>query len=113
MLKKVKVAVCGELKSACEEMKKEGVEVIDIYNDALDLALKIRQGKKYHLILVYAPQGEGLINMSYTFKEYHDDKWLTIPVRTLNEPACNSALIELKRKLYHIAKEVEMTESAV
>ena len=85
MLRKVKIAVCGNLPTVCEFLTKHGVINIDKYTDAVE----IRRESDYHLILVYAPQAEGMLGTFYQMK----DK--VVPIRMLNEPCCHSALLEL------------------
>ena len=98
----IRVAVCGNLDTACEELRKEGIYLIDNYSDATSLAFQIREGVGYDLILVYAPEGEGLLNTSYPCKKKTEQEWKEIPMRLLNEPACQSALIELKHTIRKI-----------
>lgn len=104
-LNSMRVAVCGKLDTACDALRSEGVDMIDSYSDATELAFRLRQGIKYHLILVYAPQGEGLIDTTYPYKAHFGDEWLSVPIRLLNEPACHSAILELISTAYDIAKE--------
>lgn len=101
-IKGIRVAVCGKLDTACEELRKEGVSIIDNYSDATSLAFQIREGVGYDLILVYAPEGEGLLDTSYPCKKKTEKEWKEIPMRLLNEPACQSALIELKHTIRKI-----------
>jgi len=103
LLRKVRVAICGELETAHTLLKEEGVHHIDRYSDALDLACNLQQGTSYDLILIYAPQGEGLIGTEYAYRERLMGDWITVPVRLLNEPACHSALVELKKTVREIA----------
>lgn len=98
----LRVAVCGNLNTACEELRKEGIYQIDNYSDATSLAFQIREGVGYDLILVYAPAGEGLLDTSYPYKKKTEQEWKEIPMRLLNEPACQSALIELKYTIRNI-----------
>lgn len=106
MVKNMRVAVCGELPTACDFLKSEGIVRIDSYFDSLDLAFNLRNGEDYHLILVYAPQGEGLMDASYSYRKHLDGEWQTIPVRMLNEPACRVALGELKATVNMLAKQM-------
>ena len=71
----IRVAVCGNLDTACEELRKEGIYLIDNYSDATSLAFQIREGVGYDLILVYAPEGEGLLNTSYPCKKKTEQEW--------------------------------------
>lgn len=100
----LRVAVCGKLDTACKTLREEGIYKIDKYQDALDLAFNLQKGMEYHLILVYAPQGEGL-DTDYPFKSKPENEWKIVPVKLLNEPACHSALVELKSVIRIIAKE--------
>lgn len=103
MLKNLRIAVCGELPTACAALRKEGVAQIDRYSDSLDLAMNLRKGIPYHLILVYAPQGEGLTEVTYPYKVQLQGDWQTVPIRMLGEPACTSALSELCEAVHAMA----------
>lgn len=103
-MENVRVAICGALDTARAVLKAEGVGCIDNYSDALDLAYNIRRGAEYHLILIYAPQGEGLMDMVYPCSL--GESGSTVPVRLLNEPACHSALVELKSTVRGIASRL-------
>ena len=108
LIRQVRVAVCGELPTACEHLHKLGVINIHSYSDAVNIG----RISDYHLILVYAPQGEGLFN---TFCRDGRD---SIPLRLLNEPCCHSALLELEIKIHRIARSlappvVESAENAL
>ena len=102
LLKNIRIAVCGELPTACRALREMGISQIDKYDDALNVCFKVRNGEKYHLILVYAPQGEGL-DADMPYKIRCDDEWQSVPVKLLNEPACSSALIELRSAVCTIA----------
>ena len=99
-LLQIHVAVCGELPTACDYLLSLGVVNVDKYTDAVNL----RQDK-YDLILVYAPQGEGLMNTWVTVGNVNEGNERLIPLRLLAEPACHSALVELKFKIQRIVKE--------
>ena len=96
----VRVAICGALPTAHNHLLRCGVVQIDQYHDAAE----IPHNALYHLILVYAPQGEGLLN---TICTRGDSKEAAVPVRLLNEPACNSALIELKSTIRRILIQLD------
>ena len=66
MRRKIKVAVCGELPTACDFLLKHGVVQIDQFLDATE----IRREREYHLILIHAPRAEGLLNTHYAGKWY-------------------------------------------
>ncbi|MBQ7011332.1 MAG: hypothetical protein IJN63_06465 [Clostridia bacterium] len=108
----VRVAICGKLDTAHAMLVKEGVKQIDSYSDALDLAYNIRSGEEYHLILVYSPQGEGLMDTEYSFGYGDNGQRCSVPVRLLNEPACHSALLELKSTVHGISKKIRETENS-
>ena len=55
------------------------------------------------MILVYAPQGEGLTEVTYPYKVQLQGDWQTVPIRMLGEPACTSALAELCQTAHTIA----------
>ena len=97
MLPKVKIAVCGNLPTVCEFLTKHGVINIDKYTDAVE----IRREADYHLILVYAPQAEGMLGTFYQMK----DK--VVPIRMLNEPCCHGILSEIKITVQDIAKSIQ------
>ena len=110
LVKNIRVAVCGNLPSACKALRDAGVVHIDKFDDAVSVGFKLRQGEEYHLILVYAPQGEGL-DADMPYKVKLKGEWKTVPVKLLNEPACDSALIELQSTVRCIAKK-QSEESA-
>ena len=97
MLRNVRVAVCGNLPTVCEYLTKQGVISIDKYTDAVE----IRRESDYHLILVYAPQAEGMLGTFYQMK----DK--VVPIRMLNEPCCHGILSEIKITVQDIAKSIQ------
>ena len=105
---RIRVAVCGELPTACNYLLKCGVVNIDNFSDAVE----IPDETQYHLILIYAPQAEGLLNVRYSRSLTPEENATSVPVRLLNEPACNSALVELKSKIRRIAENLksEFTE---
>ena len=103
MLECVRIAVCGELPTACAELRKEGIKLIEPYSNALDLAASLRKGIPYHLILIHAPLGEGLTDMSYPYKVNLQGDWRSVPVRMLSEPPCRTVLSELKDTVWSIA----------
>lgn len=99
---KIKVAVCGNLPTACNYLLKNGIVCIDKFSDATEIA----DEQVYHLILIYAPQAEGLLNTRYTRSVLAGEEADSIPIRLLNEPACDSALIELKSIIRRIEKQL-------
>ena len=113
MPENLRIAVCGELPTACAALRKEGVAQIDHYNDSLDLAMNLRKGIPYHLILVHAPQGEGLSEMTYPYKVQLQGDWQTVPIRMLGEPACTSVLSELCETVHTIAGAMPRGRPAV
>jgi len=94
----IRVAVCGNLPTACNYLLKHGVVLIDTFLDATEMP----DEQAYHLILVYAPQAEGLLNVRYS----RDADQNAVPVRLLNEPCCDSALVELKSTLRVISEKL-------
>lgn len=98
----IKIAVCGDLPTTCEQLKREEDCQIEHYTDASSLAFRMRDGEEYDIILVYAPQGEGLLDTSYPYKKKTEQEWKQVPIRLLDEPACQSALSELKRSIHKI-----------
>ena len=97
MKKQIRVAVCGELPTACEYLLENGVLQIDQYLDATE----ITDETSYHLILIYAPHAEGLLDTQYS-RDLH-----SIPIRLLNEPCCRSALVELKSTVRRIERQMQ------
>ena len=91
MKKQVRVAICGNLPTAHDYLLRQGVVQIDQYMDATELANET----EYHLILIYAPQAEGLLNTAYTPGALYGEGKISIPIRLLNEPCCHSAQLEL------------------
>lgn len=106
LLRKVRVAVCGHLPDACSYLSRLGVIHIDQYSDAVNL----RCESDYHLILVYAPQGEGLINTMVLCNGANGEVNHAVPMRLLNEPCCHSALLELKLTVQRIVNEIAEAE---
>lgn len=102
MKDKIRVAVCGNLPTACNYLLKNGIVCIDKFSDATE----IPDEQVYHLILIYAPQAEGLLNTRYTRSVLAGEETDSIPIRLLNEPACDSALIELKSIIRRIEKQL-------
>ena len=100
LLSEIHVAVCGELPTACDYLLGLGVVHIDKYADAVNM-----KQDRYDLILVYAPQGEGLMNTWISVMNEDGSKERRVPIRLLDEPPCHSALVELKSKLRRIARE--------
>lgn len=103
MTKHIKVAVCGELPTACDCLLRNGVVQIDKYLDATE----IHREMDYHLILVYAPHAEGLLNTQYSKSNLFDTSDRTIPIRLLGEPCCDSALVELKSTIRRIDRHLK------
>ena len=104
LLKDIRIAICGNLPTACKALRDMGVAKIDKFDDGIDACFRLRCGEEYHLILVYAPQAEG-IDADMPYKIRCDDDWKSVPIKLLNEPACDSALIELKSAIRIIAKK--------
>ncbi len=98
--KNIRVAVCGSLPTACEHLLKQGVVQIDKYEDAAE----IFEETVYDLILVYAPNAEGLLDIKYSRKVASGKEGTAVPVRLLNEPACHSALAELSSFIRRISQ---------
>jgi hypothetical protein len=92
MTKHVRVAVCGHLPTACDYLLRQGVVQIDRYMDATELT----DETAYHLILIYAPNAEGLLDTQFSRCQIPGKAQKTIPIRLLNEPCCHSALLELR-----------------
>lgn len=100
MPRNVRVAVCGHLPTACDYLLQQGVVQIDQYMDATELT----EETAYHLILIYAPNAEGLLDTSFSRSQLSDKTERHIPIRLLNEPCCHSALLELKSMVRRICK---------
>ena len=103
LLKDIRVAICGNLPTACKALRDMGVAKIDKFEDGIDACFRLRRGEEYHLILVYAPQAEG-IDADMPYKIRCGGDWKSVSIKLLNEPACESALIELESTLRLIAK---------
>lgn len=109
MTRNIRVAVCGELPTACDFLQANGVVRIDQYLDATE----IRCESDYHLILVYAPHAEGLLNTHYSRNNLIDGEDRPIPIRLLGEPCCKSALTELRSILRRIDRHLKQTAAPV
>ena len=105
-IRKVKVAICGNLPTAYEYLLRMGVVQIDQYLYATELT----DEKDYHLILVYAPNAEGIFNTVYRPGSVTADGGPHVPIRLLNEPCCHSALLELKSMIRRICANLENHE---
>lgn len=99
MKSQIRVAVCGELPTACDYLLQNGVVQIEQFLDATE----IPNEASYHLILIYAPHAEGLLDTQYAREMYN------IPIRLLNEPCCRSALVELKSTIRRIERTLAQT----
>lgn len=102
MMRDIRVAICGDLPTAYNYLLRQGVVQIDHYEDATEL----RKESAYHLILIYAPNAEGILDTVYFRRTGSEKRDATIPIRLLNEPACNSALAELKSVLRRISRSL-------
>lgn len=102
MTRQIRVAVCGHLPTACDFLLRQGVVQIDQYEDAAELI----DETAYHLILIYAPNAEGILNTVYSQTHASGEEEATIPIRLLNEPACDSALLELRSVIRRIISEI-------
>ncbi|MBR3751295.1 MAG: hypothetical protein IKK58_05925 [Clostridia bacterium] len=98
----IRVAICGELPTTFNYLLKQGVMNIDRYDDAAEL----HEETEYHLILIYAPNAEGILDTVYVRKTASGKGDATVPIRLLNEPACDSALLELRSMIRDIASAV-------
>ena len=101
-LPQIRVAICGNLPTAYNFLLENGVVNIDKYMDATE----IQNENSYHLILVYAPQAEGLLNTQYSISDFFEQGIRSIPIRLLNEPCCKSALVELESTLRRIGAKL-------
>ena len=106
MMKKIRVAVCGNLPTACDYLLSLGVVQIEWYIDATEIPEK----NDYDLFLIYAPQAEGLLNTQLISGSA--DGLRKYPIRLLNEPCCHSALVELKSTIRQIEKTLLQAGSA-
>ena len=98
----VKVAICGKLPTTYNYLLRHGVVQIDQYEDATELP----EETAYHLILIYSPGGEGILDTVYSRKTISGKGNATVPIRLLNEPACDSALVELKSMIRRISNAI-------
>lgn len=106
MTRDIRVAVCGELPTACDWLLQHGVVQIDKYLDATEIADEMN----YHLMLIYAPHAEGLLNTQYSRSELFTEGPQSIPIRLLNEPCCPSALVELKSTIRRIEQHISQKQ---
>lgn len=102
MLKRIRVAVCGHLPTACNSLLEHGVVSIDQFSDATEIG----DETDYHLILIYAPQAEGLLNTQYLRSGRDGVEARAIPIRLLGEPCCHSALVELRSTIRRIEQKL-------
>lgn len=106
MTRNIKVAVCGELPTACDFLLQNGVVQIDRYLDATEIA----DETDYHLLLIYAPNAEGLLNTQYSRSAMFANGARSIPIRLLNEPCCQSALVELRSTIRRIEQHISKNQ---
>ncbi len=105
MMRNIRVAVCGELPTACDYLLRQGVVKIDKYMDATELT----EETNYHMILIYAPNAEGMLDTVYIRSPHSGKEKTAVPIRLLNEPCCHSALLELKSMIRRIlASDLEL-----
>lgn len=104
----VKVAICGKLPTTYNYLLRHGVVQIDQYEDATEL----HEETAYHLILIYAPNAEGILDTVYSRKTKSGKGDATVPIRLLNEPACDAALVELKSTIRRISNAI-LTDTEV
>ena len=102
----IRVAVCGELPTACDYLLEYGVVQIDKYLDATEIS----DAMAYHLILIYAPHAEGLLNTQYSRSTLYAQGIEHIPIRLLNEPCCKSALLELRSTIRRIEQHINLEQ---
>ena len=98
MHSQVRIAICGHLPTARDYLLRQGVGTIHNYMDATQIVRET----DYHMILIYAPQAEGLLNTAYT-----GASGAGVPIRLLNEPCCHSALVELRSMLRRIVNQMQ------
>lgn len=98
----IRVAVCGNLPTACDYLMRQGIVQIDQYEYATDLTGEAT----YHLILIYAPNAEGIFDTVYVHDGDAGSESSRVPIRLLNEPCCHSALLELKSLLRRISRSL-------
>lgn len=102
-IRQIRVAICGHLPTAYNCLLKNGVVKIDKYMDATEM----QNESSYHLILVYAPQAEGLLDTQYSKSDFFEEGVHSIPIRLLNEPCCRSALVELESTIRRIGDRMQ------
>lgn len=100
----VKVAICGTLPTTYNFLLRQGVVQIDQY----EVASELLEETAYHLILIYSPGGEGILDTVYSRKTVSGRGDAVVPIRLLNEPACESALSELRHTIRRITKNISL-----
>ena len=67
--REIRVAMCGSLPTAYNFLLKQGVVQIDQY----EYATEIVDESAYHLILIYAPGGEGILDTVTSGGRHRED----------------------------------------
>lgn len=99
----VNIAVCGCFIHAMEYLRGKSDLKIDCYDDGAALALEMMlHRKKYDLILVHAPCGEGIFPLYFSYGEME-----RCPVRLLDDPMCMAARIELEMLIKEIREAAQ------
>lgn len=101
-MRNVRVAICGELPTAYDFLLQQGIVQIDQYMYATELT----DETAYHLILIYAPNAEGIFHTVYSPGALTGESECAVPIRLLNEPCCHSALLELKSMIRRICSNL-------
>lgn len=106
MLSEMRVAVCGDLPTACGALKKEGVSHVDSFADGIELWVKLRKSEPYHLVLIHSQSGAGMTDLHCSYKTRMEGEWSTVPVMLISEPACPGELDNVRAALRSIAREM-------
>ena len=99
----IRVAICGNLPTAYQCLLENGVVKIDQYSDATEIPGEAQ----YHLLLIYAPQAEGLLGTHCMRSDPSGQGKRTIPIRLLGEPCCHSAQVELRSTIRRIGRMLD------
>ena len=107
MLNEMRIAVCGDLPTTCDMLRKDGISHIDTYADGIQLWFRLRKEKPYHLILIHSQVGAGMTDLHCSYKERLEGEPITVPVMLLSEPAYSGELDNVRLALRPMAKARE------
>ena len=109
-IRDIRIAICGKIPSAITLLQQEGVTNIHEYNHSLEMLGDIQDKKlEFHMVLVYAPLGDSIIDASYRMNVEEGRK--DVPLWLVNEPMHLSSQILVKLKLRELTGKSRESQS--